>query len=95
MTAFDFQQVPKKVGAIMKEEHTIVEKWPFRLKLQPGQPGAQEEFDRLMSGGVIGTERYVEWKTGPVTLDAPDLSWQRSSLAMLVNFQQTGQFQLF
>jgi hypothetical protein len=95
MTAFDFQQVAKNVWAIIKEEHTIVEKWPYRLKLQPGQPGAQEEFDRLMSGGVSGTERYVEWKTGHVTLDAPDLSWQRSSVAMLASFQQTGQFQLF
>jgi hypothetical protein len=34
----------------------------FRLKLRPGQSGAQEEFDRLLSGGVSGKERYVEWK---------------------------------
>ncbi|SPJ78857.1 uncharacterized protein FTOL_07248 [Fusarium torulosum] len=94
-TSFKFHQVAKNVGAIIKEEYTIVEKWPFRLKLQPGQPGAQEEFDHLMSAGVSGTERYVEWTTGPVTLDAPDLSWQRSSLAKLAKFQQTGQFQLF
>ncbi|KAM0319007.1 hypothetical protein ACHAPQ_010503 [Fusarium lateritium] len=95
MRVFDFHKVAKDVGAIIKDEHTIVEKWPFRLKLQPGQPGAQEEFGHLMSGGVSGTERYVEWKTGPVSIDAPDMSWQRSSLAMLANFQQTGQFQLF
>jgi hypothetical protein len=60
MTAFEFHQVAKNVGAIIKEEHTIVEKWPFRLKLQSGQPGAQEEFGRLMSSGVSGTECYVE-----------------------------------
>jgi hypothetical protein len=46
----------------MKDNHTVIEKWPFRLKLQPGQPGAQEEFDRLMSGGMTGKERYIEWK---------------------------------
>jgi hypothetical protein len=32
------------------------------LKLRPGQPRAQEEFDRLLSGGVLGKKRYVEWK---------------------------------
>lgn len=46
----------------MKEKHTIIEKWPFRLKLRPGQPGAQEEFDRLLRGDVSSKERYVEWK---------------------------------
>ena len=52
----------------MKDTHTIIEKWPFRLKLQSGQPGAQEEFDRLLGGGMSGKERYVEWKraTGEV-----------------------------
>ena len=46
----------------MKKEHTIVEKWPFRLKLEPDQPGAQEEFDLLLCSGVSGQERYVEWQ---------------------------------
>jgi hypothetical protein len=46
----------------MKETHTIIDKWPYRLKLRPGQPGAQEEFDRCISGGMSGKERYVEWK---------------------------------
>jgi len=45
----------------MKDEHTIIEKWPFRLKLQPGQHGGQEEFDRMLRGGVSGKERYAEW----------------------------------
>jgi hypothetical protein len=47
---------------VVKENHTIIDKWPFALKLQPGLPGAQEEFDRCMSGGASGMERYVEWK---------------------------------
>ncbi|KAK4039008.1 hypothetical protein C8A01DRAFT_47462 [Parachaetomium inaequale] len=55
-------EAAQSIGAAMKETHTVIEKWPFGLKLQPGQPGAQEEFDRLLSGGVTGKERYVEWK---------------------------------
>jgi hypothetical protein len=56
----------------VKEKHTVIEKWPFRLKLQPGQPGAQEEFDRLLAGGVAGKERYVEWKKIAVYEDEVD-----------------------
>ncbi|RDA86906.1 hypothetical protein CP532_1837 [Ophiocordyceps camponoti-leonardi (nom. inval.)] len=50
------------IGATVKETHTIVEKWPWRLKLRPGQPGAQEEFDRVLGSWAIGKERFVEWK---------------------------------
>lgn len=46
----------------MKVEHTIIDKWPYRLKLRPGQAGAQEEFDRYLSGGLSSKERYVEWR---------------------------------
>ncbi|KAL2022832.1 hypothetical protein VTK56DRAFT_4363 [Thermocarpiscus australiensis] len=59
---FKFSEAAQFVGATMKEKHTVIEKWPFRLKLRPGQPGAQEEFNRLLAGGVSGKERYVEWK---------------------------------
>ncbi|KPM34923.1 hypothetical protein AK830_g11652 [Neonectria ditissima] len=57
-----FHEVAEYLGAAMKEEHTIIEKWPYRMKLRPGQPGAQEEFDRILSEGMTGKERYVEWK---------------------------------
>ncbi|PWY93925.1 hypothetical protein BO94DRAFT_313736 [Aspergillus sclerotioniger CBS 115572] len=57
-----FRETADMLGAEMKERHTIVDKWPLRLKLKPGQPGAQDEFDRLISGGLTGKERYVEWK---------------------------------
>ncbi len=50
------------IGAVMKKTHTIIEKWPSKLKLGPDQPGAQEEFDLVMSSGVSGQERYVEWQ---------------------------------
>lgn len=62
MKDFKFPEAAQFIGAAMKEKHTIIEKWPFRLKLRPGQPGAQEEFDRLLGGGVSGKERYVEWQ---------------------------------
>lgn len=62
MKDFKFSEAVQFFGAAMKEKHTIIEKWPFKLKLRPGQPGAQEEFDRLLGGGVSGKERYVEWK---------------------------------
>lgn len=50
------------VGLCMKTEHTIIEKWPMRLKLSLPQAGAQDEFDLLQSSGHSGSERYVEWK---------------------------------
>ncbi|RLL98932.1 hypothetical protein CFD26_107683 [Aspergillus turcosus] len=59
---FKFSETAELLGAAMKETHTIIDKWPYRLKLRPGQPGAQEEFDRRFSGGTSGKERYVEWK---------------------------------
>ena len=48
----------------MKTKNTVVEKWPFRLKLRSGQPGAQEELERLLRSGLSGKEVYVEWKDG-------------------------------
>ncbi|KAL7804936.1 hypothetical protein V8C44DRAFT_369117 [Trichoderma aethiopicum] len=49
-------------GVAMKDKHTVIDKWPYQLKLRPGQPGAQEEFNRLVRGDLLGTERYVEWR---------------------------------
>ncbi|KAF5253705.1 hypothetical protein FANTH_1397 [Fusarium anthophilum] len=48
--------------AEMKEQQTIVERWPFKLKLRPGQDGAQQEFDRMLGGSVWGKQFYLEWK---------------------------------
>ncbi|KAH0425491.1 hypothetical protein CcaCcLH18_10950 [Colletotrichum camelliae] len=60
-----FSESARLFGATMKEDNTVIEKWPFRLKLRPGQTGAQEEFDRLLRGGVSSQECYVEWKRVP------------------------------
>lgn len=62
MKRFRFAEFPQHLGMKMKEHHTIIDKWPMRLKLRPGQPGAKEEFGLLFSTGHEGTERYVEWK---------------------------------
>lgn len=45
----------------IKHRHTIVEKWPTRLKLRPGQVGAEEEVAILLATDSSYTERYVEW----------------------------------
>lgn len=49
-------------GFAIKKMHTIVEKWPFSLKLKYGQPGAQEEFQIVRSSEHTLAVRYVEWK---------------------------------
>jgi hypothetical protein len=48
--------------AAMKDKHTIIDKWPYRLKLEPGQEGSSEEFYRLMTSGLSSRELYLEWK---------------------------------
>ncbi|KAI3390878.1 hypothetical protein diail_8456 [Diaporthe ilicicola] len=58
----EFAEAARGLGAEMKEKHTVIEKWPFKLKFLPHQPKAQEEFDRLLRGGLSSKERYVEWK---------------------------------
>lgn len=62
MRKHKFNEIEKSVGMTMKETHTIVDKWPMRLKLQPHQSGAQDEFKTALSSGHSGEERYVEWK---------------------------------
>ena len=59
---FQLADAARYIGAVMKANPTIIETWPFRLKLQPNQPRAQKEFDRLVSGGVSSKEFYLEWK---------------------------------
>ncbi|KAF5565162.1 SET MYND domain-containing protein, partial [Fusarium pseudoanthophilum] len=53
--------LPSLLEATMKEKPTIIEKWPYRLKLEPEQKGGKEEFDQLMRGGPSGRELYLEW----------------------------------
>lgn len=62
MDKLKFRMTGNVIGVAMKEQHTIIQKWPYKLKLQPGQPGAQAEFDRHLMIGTSGKDRYVEWK---------------------------------
>ncbi|QPC76664.1 hypothetical protein HYE68_007416 [Fusarium pseudograminearum] len=59
---FNFSAFPQYMGVAIKEKHTIVEKWPHRLKRKPHQRGAKEDFDLSMRGGASGKELYLEWK---------------------------------
>lgn len=45
-------------GVAMKENNTIVSKWPMRLGKNP----TQKEFDMVFQSGHQGSERYVEWR---------------------------------
>jgi hypothetical protein len=56
-----FKKAAKDAGLKMKKKNTIVESWPLRLKLRPGDTGAQAEFDLLLSSSSSGIEHYVEW----------------------------------
>lgn len=62
MVLLRFKQICADLNVEMKEIHTIVEKWPTRLKLQLGEEGAKEEFRALLGSTFIGTERHVEWR---------------------------------
>ena len=61
MTLHRLDRVPGSAGATIKD-NTVTERWPTRLRLKPGQDGAQEEFDDLLGSSLTGMERYVEWK---------------------------------
>jgi len=53
-----FKEVALISGLEMKDENTIQEKWPMRLR----EGTTQEEFDFLIASGHTGSERYVEWR---------------------------------
>ena len=53
----NFAEVETSLGMEMKDQHTIVEKYPLGLKLKFGQAGAQEEFDALISTNRVATAR--------------------------------------
>lgn len=59
-----FEEMQRAIGLVMKKKHTIVDKWPMKLRFSSpsANAGAQEEFDLLQASGHSGSERYVEWK---------------------------------
>lgn len=58
----DFEQISADLCVEMKKNNTVVEKWPTRLMLQPGQERAEEEFRLNLGSGFSSIERYVEWR---------------------------------
>lgn len=62
MESHRFAEIERVSKTDMKRRHTIVEKWPTRPKIRPGQIGAIEEFKHCIASGHAGTERYVEWR---------------------------------
>ena len=57
----DFPGVGEAAGLMMREEHTIVQPWPFRLDLDATDEAAKRKFDLLHATAMTGGERYVEW----------------------------------
>ncbi|KAJ0350570.1 hypothetical protein KNSL1_003973 [Colletotrichum chrysophilum] len=53
-------QKAHEAGARMKKEHIVVERWPFTSFLRPGEPGAPEEIDRKIGGGLSSLIGYLE-----------------------------------
>lgn len=62
MRECDFAGIGRRAGLCVKEKHSVIDPLALRLKKEPGQPGAREEFMRLLASGYTGWERYVEWK---------------------------------
>ena len=46
----------------MKDLHTVVEAWPTKPMLRPGETQAQNEFNILLGSNYSCIERFVEWK---------------------------------
>ena len=62
MGVCNFADIPQFANLTMKEQHTIVEKWPMTMKKKFGEQGAEEEFDTLLASLYTGAMRYAEWR---------------------------------
>ncbi|KAF4594736.1 hypothetical protein GQ602_000349 [Ophiocordyceps camponoti-floridani] len=60
-----FDSVAAENGVEMKTDNTIVDKWPTRFKIQPGEEAKFEEFRLCLAAGFNHLERCVEWKRRP------------------------------
>ncbi|KAF2227139.1 hypothetical protein BDZ85DRAFT_306527 [Elsinoe ampelina] len=57
-----FGEAARQAGMRVKEGHTLVEKWPYRVRFEAGDPVVMEGFWRRLGSGLSGCERYVEWR---------------------------------
>ena len=58
---FGFSKFAASNRMKIKVKNTIVEKWPFALKLAQGDTGFDDEFAMLLASGARGAETYMEW----------------------------------
>jgi hypothetical protein len=58
---FEFAKAKGLHGLIMKDTHTIIEKWRLHLKKRTGRPGAEEELELYCAAGSDGMVRYAAW----------------------------------
>ncbi|KAI1209960.1 uncharacterized protein F4807DRAFT_425047 [Annulohypoxylon truncatum] len=62
MKLHHFDELCEVSGMEFKEQPTIIEAWPLKVKKGLHQRGAKEEFTTLLSSGHSGCERYMEWR---------------------------------
>lgn len=60
MKTHRFDEFAHFTGMEMKQVHTIIDKWPCKVKKKPEQRGAKEEFETLLGSAHFGSQRYVE-----------------------------------
>ncbi|TDZ38544.1 hypothetical protein C8035_v004783 [Colletotrichum spinosum] len=58
-----FEACARRAGAEPKE-HTIVDEWPFIVKLAANDTDVTDEVVRLVRSSTSGSWRYVEWQRG-------------------------------
>lgn len=62
MKGHQFEEFARFMNMEMKQVHTIIDKWPWKIKKRPEERGAKEEFKTLFGSEQSGCERYVEWR---------------------------------
>lgn len=50
--------------------HRIVQPFPLRLTLRPGEPGFRKEYNILRETAGHGGLRFVEWRRNPGVVEA-------------------------
>ena len=58
MAFFNFKLLAISVGLEMKSQHSIIPRWPCRLRSN----ASRDEFMQKLASAHMGSERYVEWK---------------------------------
>lgn len=59
---FRFDRISADFQVEMKNINTVVEPWPTKPILNPGDKGSQEEFNILLGSNYTCVEWFVEWR---------------------------------